>query len=69
MKELKWLFHTYAKQEIVDVFIRHPIKMYPREIYMFIKNYLLSLQDTHLDENKYVTSISGPVKPRAAGGL
>ncbi len=67
LKELKWLFHTYTKKEIIDVFLRHPIKMYPKDMYVFIKDYILELGHVHLDENKYVTSLSGPVEPRAAG--
>ncbi|MBI5619900.1 hypothetical protein HY950_02985 [Candidatus Gottesmanbacteria bacterium] len=68
-KELRWLFTTYPKREIVDVFIHQPIRMYPRDMYVFVKNHLLSLFHVQLDEHKYVTSISGPVKPRAADRL
>ncbi len=69
LKELKWLFHAYTKKEIIDVFLRHPIKMYPKDMYIFIKDYILKLGGVRLDENKYVTSLSGPVEPRAAGRL
>lgn len=68
-KELRWLLQTYTQRTIIYVFTKHPIKMYPRRMYYFIKNFLLSLHDRRLDEERYVTAISGPVKPRATDRL
>lgn len=69
MQELQWLFQTYSKRVIVEIFIDQPIKMYPKFMYEFIKTYILSLDSVDLDEDKYVTSISGPVRQRAAGSV
>ena len=67
--ELRWLLSTYSKQEILNTFIKKPIKMYPKDMYIFIKNHLLQLTHIHLNEDNYVTSISGPIRQRATGSI
>ena len=69
MDEIRWLFATYSKEEVVRVFLTKPTKMYPKEVYCFIKNFILNLKDKELDEQDYVTSISGQTRPRAARSL
>ena len=64
-EELQWLFSTYSKKEIIDVFINNPQKIYPRIIFYFIKNFILPLKDKKLSEGRYVTAISGKIIPRA----
>ena len=64
-EELQWLFSTYPKEEIADVFINRPQKIYPRSMFYFVKNFILQLKDKKLSEGKYVTSISGKIIPRA----
>jgi len=64
-EELQWLFATYSKKEIIDVFISNPQKLYPRSMFYFVKNFILQLKDKNLSEGKYVTSISGKIIPRA----
>lgn len=66
--ELRWLFKTYSKAEIIKVFL-FPYKNYPRETFYFTKNYILNLKDKNLNEDAYVTSIHGPVKLRATGSF
>jgi len=65
IEELKWLFNTYSKKDIIDVFLNVPYKNYPRQNFYFIKNFIINLKDASIDEDKYVTSIHGPVRPRA----
>lgn len=69
LDEIKWLFDTYSKKEVARVFLTKPSKQYPKEVYYFIKNFILSLRDKILDEQDYVTSISGYTRPRAARGI
>lgn len=64
-EELQWLFSTYSKKEIVDVFINNPQKLYPKSMFYFVKNFILHLKDKNLSEGRYVTSISGKIIPRA----
>ncbi len=66
IEQLKWLFKTYPKREIINTFVHHPMKMYPKHIYWFTKNHLLALQNMQLDEQQYVTSLFGPTRLRAA---
>lgn len=66
--EILWLFKMYSKETIREVFLI-PYKNYPKETYYFTKNVLLNLKDKHLTEADYVTSISGPVEPRAARSI
>jgi hypothetical protein len=67
--DIKWLFTTYSKEEIYDVFLHQPSKNYARNNFYFVKNYILGLKKAHLDEDNYVTSIYGPVRPRATGSV
>lgn len=69
MPELRWLFTTYSKKEIVDTFVQQPAKIYFKQTYFFVKNCLLSLSHINLDEQNYVTSISGPVRQRTASSI
>jgi len=64
--DLKWLFNIYPKQEIKSVFYRQPQKIYPKKVFFFVKNFVLDLKDKNIDEQDYVTSIFGPIRPRAA---
>ncbi|OGG02090.1 hypothetical protein A2W14_04205 [Candidatus Gottesmanbacteria bacterium RBG_16_37_8] len=66
MVDIRWLFKTYSKKEIIGVFVNKPSKNYPAEVYHFIKNYLLNLKNLELEADKYVTSVSGPVRQRAS---
>lgn len=63
--DISWLFKTYSKKDVTQTFIEKPSKTYPKSVFHFIKNYVLSLKDIKLNEDAYTTSISGPVKPRA----
>lgn len=69
LDDFKWLFKAYSKKEIIDVFLNASYKSYPNFIFYFVKNYLLGLKNIKLNENNYVTSISGFVRPRAAEGV
>lgn len=69
MKNIRWLFRTYSETEIVDVFVHHPAKLYPKEMFHFVKNFLLPLKNASLDQDNYVTSIYGPIRQRAAAGI
>ena len=67
MKDLKWLFTTYGKSTIAECFLNHPMKIYPRIDFFFVKNLLLSLSNIQLDENLYMSSTPGINKIRTSG--
>jgi len=54
MKEIIWLFHTYAKKELITVFISCPYKDYFAARFYFVKNYILNLRDFVMNERRYV---------------
>ena len=68
-EEIRWLFNTYSKREIINVFLHNPNKIYPRAVFYFIKNFILGLKSRELQEEKYVTAISGPIRPRSTRGV
>lgn len=66
--DLKWLFNTYSKKELIETFLV-PYKNYPRTVFYFVKNFILGLKNILLDEDDYVTSIHGPVRQRTPPGF
>ncbi len=61
--DLQWLFKTYNRSKITETFLT-PYKNYPRNIFYFVKNYILGLKNSNLNENDYVTSIHGSIRQR-----
>lgn len=56
-KQLKWLFKTYSRAEITEVFKLHPDKDYTAAAFNFVKNILLGLEKTNLDKRFYDRSL------------
>lgn len=54
MKEIRWLFETYTKKDIIAVFTKTPYKDYDPARFYFVKNYLLHLKSSELNERLYV---------------
>ncbi len=50
---LRWLFRTYDKQTIRDVFLKQPIKTYRPVTFNFVKNILLDIEQ-NLPKEHYV---------------
>lgn len=65
LAELGWLFKIYPKKEIIAVFLNTPFKIYPKRAFYFVKRFLLALKGKKIDEQDYITSIFGKVRPRA----
>lgn len=63
IRDWVWLFKTYNKKEIIDVFIQIPYKDYRESRFLFITKFLLQITDTVLDEKKYVKNLSGYSRP------
>ncbi len=66
LAEIRWLFRTYSKSAVAKYFVTHPVKLYPKDTFLFTKNYLLGLERARLNPDNYVTSFFGPVKQRTA---
>lgn len=69
IKDIKWLFNTYGEKKVREAFLQYPSKNYFKKNFYFIKNYILGLENLHLNEDDYVTSIHGKIRQRAAGSL
>jgi len=54
-KDLRWLFKTYPKSQIKQVFIKYPSKDYRPVVFNFVTKFLLDLKQIP-DESKYVTT-------------
>lgn len=54
---IKWLFKTYSKKTILEVFLKHPIKDYRYSRFHFVKNFLLGLEKINLNLNSYVKNL------------
>ena len=60
--ELKWLFKTYSRSEIKEVFLKRPSKIYLPSAFNFCKKILLDIDHCDLPLNRYVRSL-----PRSTG--
>ncbi len=58
-----------AGHQRLVVEIDHADPVYFKQPFHFIKNYLLPLRNVPLDEQDYVTSISGPIRQRTASRI
>ena len=54
LEDIDWLKFSYGKDEVVSTFINDPYNIYTKPVYLYLKNYLLDLENTYLDEKKYV---------------
>ena len=53
IEDIKLLLKSYSKNEIRNVFVNFPKKIYTRPVFLFLKNFLLKI-NLGLDENSYV---------------
>lgn len=53
IKELRWLFKTYPREVIKEVFLNRPMKTYRAPTFNFVKEILLEIEEK-LPEEKYV---------------
>jgi len=54
LKSIKWLFDTYSRKGVAEVFINHPKKMYTPSAFNFAKDIVLGLEDSEFEEDRYV---------------
>lgn len=56
-QDIRWLFRTYPKEEIKKVFISNPQKIYTKEAFNYIKDFILEIKDKRLSPQKYVNTL------------
>lgn len=57
LKEWGWLFKTYTKETVKEIFIRQPLRIYNSMNFNFVKEILLEIRDINLDSKSYVAYI------------
>ena len=57
LDQTSWLFKTFTRKEIIEVFSKHPQKIYTKSQFNFAKNIVLNLKLV-LDEKKYLKTPS-----------
>ena len=53
IEDIKLLLKIYSKNEVRNVFVNFPKKIYTRPVFIFLKDFLLKI-NLQLDENNYV---------------
>lgn len=56
LEDIKNLFEIYSEEEIKDVFVQSPLRIYTPSAFNFIKNYVLELEAPLLVESYVKTS-------------
>ena len=56
LEDIWWLFKTYSKIDLIEVFLGHPFKNYTAARFNLVKNYLLTVSN-RLDERDYVQNL------------
>ncbi len=69
MEDILWLLKTYTRYEMEKVFTTMPYKDYDRARFYFVKNFILNLKGTSLNERLYVKNIPRDIGRRQAQGL
>jgi hypothetical protein len=62
LNDFRWLFQTYAKSEIIDIFVNHPYKDYSPHRFNFVKNIILDLRSYHFNPRLYVKNIPRDIR-------
>ncbi len=53
LKQIKHLFKIYKSEEVADIFINHPKRVYTPAVFNFVKNFILNLKEKDLPIDKY----------------
>lgn len=53
LRDIKWLFDTYSRDKVQEIFIKHPKKVYTLPAFNFVKDIVLDLGDKKLKEDRY----------------
>jgi len=59
LNQIKWLLQVYGKKIVREIFIKNPLPVYTKPVFYFVKNFILGLKNTKLNEKKYIKNIIG----------
>ena len=57
MEDIKIIQKIYSEKEIKNIFINFPKKIYTKPVFLFIKNFLLNIND-ELNEKDYIKNFT-----------
>jgi len=57
MDDIKIIQKIYSEKEIKNIFINFPKKIYTKPVFLFIKNFLLNIND-ELNEKDYIKNFT-----------
>lgn len=57
LRQIRWLFKVYKREEIKNAFLKFPKKVYQPAVFYFTKNFVLNLRKEQLKEEKYVKTL------------
>lgn len=55
--DIKWLIEVYSINIVKTVFVSSPKKTYTKPVFRLIKNYILKLKKTELNEEEYIKTL------------
>lgn len=64
IKELKWLFKTYSRRILREIFVKKPTKIYTPSSFNFVKNILLDIKNKKLSPKYYVKSLPRDIRSK-----
>jgi hypothetical protein len=58
LDDIRWLFAVYPKNETERVFLNRPQKIYTKEAFNYVKNFVLDLGKKDISTKKYINALS-----------
>lgn len=56
LSAFSWLKKVYGLDELREVFLQHPTMIYTKKSFAFVAKYMLDIDDTQIQKDKYVRS-------------
>ena len=57
LDQIRWLFKVYKREEVREVFLKFPKRLYQPAVLYFVKNFILGLKSKKIKEDKYVKAL------------
>jgi len=57
LDEMGWLFKNYSREEIKEIFVKYPKKIYTPQALNFVKTAVLGIKDVKVKDDDYVKTV------------
>lgn len=54
---IRWLFDTYSKKQVKDVFLKKPQKIYTKPSLNYISKFVLGIDSDQFSSDKYINAV------------